>query len=145
MIESQHTLTFWPSHAQFVVYDVKTPYDREMVPHFNGPDDKTHSARRREISIGLLDDCDVQITLSTHASAPPPVDGAWVVTADAPLEVPSGVLGIRCVVDDPDDPELVVNIGPGSFRVRFFGRFEGKPGDRQEKLLNIFAVQIWPA
>jgi hypothetical protein len=146
MTNALYTVRFWPSHAQFVIYDVQTPYDREMVPHFNGPDDKTHSARRLELSIALLEDCDVLITLSTHTHAPALIDGVWAVTADVVLEVPSGHLGIRCVVDDLTDPELSVEIGAGTFRVRYFGKFDGSRSDERTKDgLNVFAVQIWPA
>jgi hypothetical protein len=142
MKETQHTIKFWPFYSQFVLYDVKTPYDPEMVPHFNGPGEYGDnplriSIRRLEVSIGLLQDGDVEITLTTHAQMPAPPPGTWTQTVSAPLELPGGILGVADIIHDTGDPELAIDLGPGRLMLRAFGRIV----DEQQ----VFAVQIWPA
>jgi hypothetical protein len=142
MQDMQYQLTFWPSYSQFVVYDVGTPYDPDMVPHFNGPGEfgdnpLRMSIRRLEVSVGLLEGIDVHIELTTHAAMPSPPTGLWTLTGTASLDVPSGKLGIRDIINDNDAPELAVMIPPGKVMLRASGRII----DAQQ----MYTVQIWPA
>jgi hypothetical protein len=132
-----HSLEFYPSYGQFVVYDVKTPYDPEMVPHFNGDTDigGPISIRRLEVSISTLEDDDVRIELSFHDSEPASPDGDWTVNLQATLEVPSGVLGLRDVVNT--EPELTLEVPKGSLNLRVHGRLDDSG--------QVFVVQLWPA
>jgi hypothetical protein len=137
MTESKHTLEFWPQYSQFVLYDVKEPFDPDEVPLWNAPDETKQrlSVRRLEVSVGLLDDAEVRIEMSTHAKTPMPIEGAWEVNAEATFEVPNGVLGVRDVVSD--HPELTLEIPPGKLNLRVYGRMIDQD--------QFFAVQLWPA
>jgi hypothetical protein len=133
-----HSLEFWPHHCQFVLYDMKTPYDPEMVPHFNGPDDigGPISIRRLEVSIALLQDADVRIELSLHDSEPISPEGSWTLNLQATLEVPSGVLGVGDIIHDFNDPELRLEVRPGKLNLRAHGRVDDSG--------QVFVVQLWP-
>jgi hypothetical protein len=133
---TSHTLEFWPHHCQFVLYDVKTPYDPEMVPHFNGDDDigGPISIRRLEVSIALIEDTDVRIELSLHDSEPTSPEGSWTVNLQATLEVPSGVFGVRDVI--ADEPELTLEVRPGKLNIRARSRVDNSG--------QVFIVQLWP-
>jgi hypothetical protein len=132
-----HSLKFWPHHCQFVLYDMKTPYDPEMVPHFNGDDDigGPISIRRLEVSISTLEDDDVRIELSFHDSEPTQPEGNWTVNLQATLEVPSGVLGLRDVVNT--EPELTLEVPKGQLNLWAHGRLEDSG--------QVFVVQLWSA
>ena len=132
-----HSLEFWPSYSQFVLYDVKTPYDPEMVPHFNGDDDigGPISIRKLEVSIALLEDAGVRIELSLHDSEPTQPQGIWTVNLQAALEVPSGMLGVRDVV--ADEPEWTLEVPAGRLNLHVYGRVID--------LDQVFVVQLWPA
>jgi hypothetical protein len=134
-----HSLEFWPHHCQFVLYDMKTPYDPEMVPHFNGVDDigGPISIRRLEVSIALIEDANVRIELSLHGSEPSLPEGNWTVNLQATLEVPSGVLGVGDVIHDVNDPELTLEVRPGKLNLRAHGRLDDSG--------QVFMVQLWPA
>jgi hypothetical protein len=134
-----HSLEFWPHHCQFVLYDVKTPYDPEMVPHFNGDDDigGPISIRRLEVSIALIEDTDVRIELSLHDSEPTSPEGSWTVNLQSTLEVPSGVLGVGDIIHDFSDPELRLEVRPGKLNLRAHGRVDDSG--------QVFTVQLWPA
>jgi hypothetical protein len=131
------TLEFWPSYAQFVLYDVKTPFDPDQIPLFNadGEIGAPISVRRLEVSIALLLDTTVRLELRLHDSEPEPLKNDWPVNVTAILEVPSGVLGVRDVV--AGDPELTLEVRPGTLNLRAHGRVDDSG--------QVFVVQLWPA
>jgi hypothetical protein len=137
MTESKHTLKFWPQYSQFVLYDVKEPFDPDKVPLFNadGEMGAPISIRRLEVSIALLLDMTLRLELSLHDSEPAPLEGDWTVNVEATLEVPSGVFGVRDVV--ADQPELTLEVPPGKLNLRVQGRLDDSG--------QVFVVQLWPA
>jgi hypothetical protein len=140
MLEASCTIKFWPLYSQFVLYDVKTPFDPDMEAHFNAPGEFGDGAlrisiRRLEVSIALFEDADVTIELTTHPHAPEVSAGAWDRVETAPLSLPSGYLGIRSVIADNDRPSLSLDVGAGQLMVRSHGRL----ADSHQS----FAVQIW--
>jgi hypothetical protein len=145
MKESSQTAESWASHSQFLVFDAVSPYDPEMVAHFNGANDQNYSVRRREVSIALLPDADgdapTKVTLTTHAKQPgepTAPDGSPVaVTGEVGLECPGGSIGVRGILEDTHPPWIAVDISAQNVRVRFFGWVVGGR--------NVFVVQVWPA
>jgi hypothetical protein len=131
-----HSLEFWPSYAQFVLYDVNTPFDPDQIPLFNADDEigAAISVRRLEVSIALLLDTTVRLELSLHPNKPAELEGDWTVNVTALLEVPSGVFGVRDVVSD--QPELTLEVPAGALNLRVHGRVIDQD--------QFFVVQLWP-
>jgi hypothetical protein len=134
---TSHMLEFWPSYAQFVLYDVKTPFDPDQIPLFNadGEIGAAISVRRLEVSVALLLDTTVRLELCLHDSKPEPLENDWTVKVTAILEVPSGVFGVRDVVSD--QPELTLEVPKGKLNLRVQGRLDDSG--------QVFVVQVWPA
>ena len=132
-----HSLEFWPSYAQFVLCDAKTPFDPDQIPLFNadGEIGAAISMRRLEVSVALLFDTTVRLELRLHPNEPTQLEGDWTVNLQAMLEVPSGMLGVRDVV--ADDPELMLEVPPGKLNLRAHGRLDDSG--------QVFIVQLWPA
>jgi hypothetical protein len=131
-----HSLEFWPSYAQFVLYDVKTPFDPDQIPLFNaeGEMGAPISVRRLEVSVALFLDTTVRIELNLHDAAPGLLEGDWTVNVTALLEVPSGVFGVRDVVSD--QPELTLEVPAGKLNLHVYGRMIDQD--------LFFVVQVWP-
>ena len=136
MIESKHTLEFWPSYAQFVLYDVKTPYDPDQIPLFNADDEMgaAISVRRLEVSIALLLDTTVRLELRLDQNEPAQLEGDWEVNVTALLEVPSGAFGVRDVI--ADQPEVMLEVPAGKLNLHVYGRSNPE---------QFFVIQVWPA
>jgi hypothetical protein len=136
MIES-HTLEFWPSYAQFVLYDVNTPFDPDQIPLFNadGEIGAAISVRQLEVSVALLLDTTLRLELRVYPNEPVQLEGNWMVNAEATLEVPSGVFGVRDVV--ADQPEISLEVPAGKLNLRVHGRMTEQD--------QFFIVQVWPA
>ena len=134
---TSHTLEFHPSYGQFVLYDAKTPFDPDQIPLFNADDEigAAISIRKLEVSIALIEDADVRLELSLHDAEPTPLGGDWTVNLKATLEVPSGIFGVRDVVND--NPELTLEVPKGNLNLRAHGRIDGSG--------QVFVVQLWPA
>ena len=132
-----HSLEFWPSYAQFMLCDAKTPFDPDQIPLFNadGEIGAAISMRRLEVSVALLFDTTVRLELRLLPNEPTQPEGDWTVNLQAMLEAPSGMLGVRDVV--ADDPELMLEVPPGKLNLRVYGRVN----DPEQ----FFVVQIWPA
>jgi hypothetical protein len=133
---TSHTLEFWPSYAQFVLYDVKTSFDPDQIPLFNadGEMGAPISVRRLEVSVALFLDTTVRLELSLHDSEPEPLEDDWTVNVTAILEVPSGVFGVRDVVSD--QPELTLEVPAGKLNLHVYGRMIDQD--------QFFVVQVWP-
>jgi hypothetical protein len=132
---TSHMLEFWPQYAQFVLYDVKTPFDPDQIPLFNadGEIGAAISVRRLEVSVALLLDTTVRLELNLHDSEPEPLENDWSVNVMAILEVPSGVFGVRDVVSD--QPELTLEVPAGKLNLHVYGRNDPE---------QFFVVQLWP-
>ncbi len=128
MTPQRLSVTFFPSYSQFLICDVKTPFDPDMIPHFNAPDEvaavggKSLSIRTREVSVALLKDTDVEIVVQTAATRLPAPEGAWDVTAQAQISIPSGVLGICDIISNADQPELTLAVDATLLDLDVFGR-----------------------
>ena len=133
---TSHLLEFWPSYAQFVLYDVKTPFDPDQIPLFNadGEIGAAISVRRLEVSVALFLDATVRLELNLHDAIPAPLEGDWTVNLEATLEVPSGVFGVRDVISD--QAVLTIEVPVGKLNLRVYGR------DNPEQF---FVIQVWPA
>ncbi|AWN24214.1 hypothetical protein DKM44_14050 [Deinococcus irradiatisoli] len=136
MEKEQHSVSFSPGHAQFVVYDVQAEYDVNQDPLWSRPNETATplSSRLNELAIGLLADEDLTVVVEVGAQQPSVPEGTWDVQAQASLSVPSGMLGIRDVVQD--DPVLVVPVPPGLLNVGISGRLSPEE--------QLFLVQVWP-
>ncbi len=132
-----HTLEFWPQYAQFVIYDVNTPYEPDQIPLFNADFERgaALSVRRREVSIALLADTTVRLELSYHPSAPLRPAGDWEVDVQAALEVRGSVVGVRDVIDD--QPAWSLEVPVRKLNIRACGRLEDSG--------QVFDVRFWPA
>ncbi|SMB78537.1 hypothetical protein [Deinococcus hopiensis] len=135
-MEKQHSFSFCPGHAQFVVYDVQAEYDVNQDPLWGRPDEREAalSSRLTELAIGLLDDQDVTVVLEVGLQRPSPPEGTWAVQAQATLSVPSGMLGIRDVV--ADGPAFVAQVPPGLLNVGISGRLSAEE--------HLFLLRVWP-
>jgi len=136
MEKAQHSVSLWPGHAQFVVYDVQAEYDATQDPLWSRPGETAFplSSRLSELAVGVLDDEEVTVVLEVDFQSPPAPEGIWAVQAQATLFVPSGLLGIRDVV--ADEPELVVPVPTGLLNVRITGRRSAEE--------HVFLLHVWP-
>jgi len=136
MEKAQHSVSLWPGHAQFVVYDVQAEYDATQDPLWSRPGETAFplSSRLSELAVGVLDDEEVTVVLEVDVQPLSAPEGIWAVQARATLFVPSGRLGIRDVV--ADEPELVVSVPAGLLNVRISGRSSAEE--------HVFLVQVWP-
>lgn len=132
-----HILEFWPQYAQFVIYDVNTPYDADQIPLFNAEHERgaALSVRRREVSIALLTDASVRLELSYHPSAPLRPAGDWEVDVQTVLEMRGSVVGIRDVIDD--QPTWTLEVPEGKLNIWACGRCNDSG--------QVFDVRFWPA
>ena len=133
---TSHSLEFWPSYAQFVLYDVKTPFDPDQIPLFNadGEMGAAISVRRLEVSVALFLDATVRLELNLHDATPAPLEGNWTVNLEAALEVPSGVFGVRDVISD--QAVFTLEVAAGKLNLRVYGRNNPE---------QFFVIQVWPA
>ncbi|GMA14647.1 hypothetical protein E5F05_19265 [Deinococcus metallilatus] len=136
MTTVHHTLSFWPSYAQFVLYDTQAEFNPDEEPLWGRPEEEEGhlSVRPTEVSVGLFADAEVQIEMDVYPVPPELPKGDWDVNVEVPLLVASGELGIRDVVQDV--PEATAAVPPGWLRLRVLGR--NTLGGQT------FWVQVWP-
>lgn len=128
---------FWPSHAQFVMFDVHAPFDKDEPPLWSleSEADQPLSVRRTDLAVALLIDAPVDVELLVDAQQRSMPAGHWDVAREAEMVVASGELGVRGVLEN--EPRVTLVVPAGNLELRVLGRLVE---DRQ-----VFHIQVWPA
>ncbi|WP_407542763.1 hypothetical protein Q0M94_21860 (plasmid) [Deinococcus radiomollis] len=133
--------SFRPGNVQFVLYDVHAAID-DREDSLWGRDGELGplSVRTAELSVGLFDNCEVEISVAIFEVEPIKPDGIWEIEAEASLLVQSGELGVRDVTSNT--PERIFFITKGRSRLRILGAWRVEQINKQAEQL--FHIQIWP-
>lgn len=134
-------LNFHPRNVQFILYDPYTVTGDEEDSLWERDDEQGPlSSRRTELAIGLFDDYQVEIKITTHDQTPDKPEALWDIEAAATLLIQSGTLGVRDV--SSDIPEEVINLRKGWINVRVFGIWLGSR--EKDRAAQLFHLQLWP-